>query len=84
MSILDSLNRAIFGGAYQFMATKQSQVNRLMSMFLHSGNMPPKDQRELDLAKEGYNQTGVVYACIREIAIAFSGIKWGLFKDREW
>jgi HK97 family phage portal protein len=80
MSILDSLNRAIFGGAYQFMATKQSQVNRLMSMFLHSGNMPPKDQRELDLAKEGYNQTGVVYACIREIAIAFSGIKWGLFK----
>ena len=60
---------------------KTSQTNRLLSMFLTTGMGAPKDQRELNLAEEGYNQTVTVYACIREIAVAFSGIKWCLFKE---
>ena len=61
--------------------TKASVTNKLVTLFLHSGTNAPKDQRELDLAKEGYNQTGVVYACVREISVAFAGIKWGLFRN---
>lgn len=61
---------------------KSSKTNKLLTMFLHSGAAPPKDQREFSLAKEGYNQTGIAYACVREIAVAFAGIKWGLFRTR--
>lgn len=74
MKILDSLSNLF--------STKTSATNKLLTMFLANGANPPKDQREVDLAKEGYNQTGIAYACVREIATAFGGIKWGLFRNR--
>ena len=63
MKILDSLSNLF--------STKTSATNKLLTMFLANGANPPKDQREVDLAKEGYNQTGIAYACVREIATAF-------------
>jgi HK97 family phage portal protein len=60
---------------------KNSATNRFLTMFIPSGMSASKDAREFDFAQEGYSQTVVVYACIREIAVAFSGIKWCLFRD---
>lgn len=60
---------------------KNSTTNPLLTMWMNPGSKPPKDSiREVDLAKEGYNQTGTVYACIREISMAFACIDWRLFK----
>jgi HK97 family phage portal protein len=70
MKLLDK-----FTGLFQ---KKNSQTNRLVTMLV--GGAPPKDSREIDLAKEGYSQAGICYACVREIAVAFAGIKWGLFR----
>jgi HK97 family phage portal protein len=71
MKLLDKIS-----GIFQ---SKVSKATKLTTMFL-GGTSPPKDQREFDLAKEGYSQVGICYACVREIAVAFAGIKWSLFK----
>lgn len=78
MKIINTINSALRG--LNPFSQKNSQTNRIRTMFINGSNAP-KSHRELDLAKEGYEETVAVYACVREISIAFAGIKWGLFKN---
>jgi len=70
----------IFKTLGSLIGRKNSQTTRLISKFINNGSTAPKEGREFDFAKEGYNETVMVFACVREIAVAFSGIKWCLFR----
>ncbi len=59
---------------------KQSAVNRVLTLFMPLGNSISTKTDIASLAREGYMQNSVVFACVREIAEAAAGVNWLLYK----
>jgi phage portal protein BeeE len=60
--------------------TKQSAVNRALTLFLPLGQGISTSADYATLAKEGFTQNSVVFSCIKEIANAAAGVDWILYQ----
>ncbi|MCH8312871.1 MAG: phage portal protein [Nitrospinae bacterium] len=61
-------------------ATKQSAVSRALTLFLPLDQGVSTRADYATLAKEGFTQNSVVFACIKEIAGAAAGVDWLLYQ----
>lgn len=61
-------------------ATKQSAVSRALTLFLPLNQGISTNADYTTLAKEGFTQNSVVFACINEIAGAAAGVDWLLYQ----
>ncbi len=59
---------------------KQSAIHRALTLYvpLNRGIAPKGDF--VSLAREGFTQNSVVFACVKEIAEAAAGVSWQLFQ----
>ncbi|MCH8157215.1 MAG: phage portal protein, partial [Nitrospinae bacterium] len=63
-------------------ANVASATTRIMTMLLPLGQGGWNRTDYASLAKEGYQENCVVYACVKEIAEAAAGVPWQLFRRR--
>lgn len=61
-------------------AKKNSAAHRAMTLFLPLDQGVASRTDYASLAKEGYAQNSVVFACIKEIAEAAAGVEWILYR----
>lgn len=61
-------------------ATKQSAVRRALTLFLPLDQGVSTRADYATLAKEGFTQNSVVFACVKEIAGAAAGVDWLLYQ----
>ncbi len=59
---------------------KESAINRALTLFLplEQGVSTPTDYASL--AREGFSQNSVVFACVKEIATAGASVPWKIFR----
>jgi len=67
---------------FKDIATKQSAVSRALTLFLPLDQGISTRADYATLAKEGFTQNSVVFACIKEIAGAAAGVDWLLYERR--
>lgn len=65
---------------FKDIATKQSAVSRALTLFLPLDQGISTRADYATLAKEGFTQNSVVFACIKEIAGAAAGVDWLLYE----